>query len=114
MTTWIDGDYEIGHIGFRIDTSNPIRHTGTTLLTQHPAHTNQSGQARLYGWCGSTNDTNTYAMGLAKVVRRANNGRVQIAAVRALAEIAQFLEDVGYPSLLDQLKAFETTEPSAG
>jgi hypothetical protein len=108
MALWIDGNYEVGHVGFRIHQSNPIRHTATTLLTQYPAHTNQSGQARLYGWCGSTNDTNTYAMGLAKVVRQGRNGRVQIVEVRALAAIKQFLEAVGYPALLDQLSAFET------
>jgi hypothetical protein len=110
MATWIDGDYAVGHVGFRIDTSNPIRQTASTLLTQHPAHTNASCQPRLYGWCGSTNDTNTYALGLAKVVRQGRHGRVQIVEVRALAEIAQFLEEVGYPDLLDQLSAFETPE----
>jgi hypothetical protein len=102
MATWIDGDYEVGTIGFRIDQSNPIRHTQRTTLAQRPAHTNRSHEPRLYGWCGSWNDTHTDANGIWRVVRRAANGRVQIAEVTNREEMRLFLEQVGYPALLTQ------------
>ena len=102
MADWIDGTYELGDIGFRIDKSNPIRRTATTLLSPRPAHTNQSHEPRLYGWCGAWNDTNTYGNGIYRIVRVAGNGRVQIAEVRDRQAVADFLEAHGYPELLAQ------------
>jgi hypothetical protein len=100
MATWIDGDYEVGTTGFRIDRSNPIQRTESTILAQRPAHTNRSHAPRLSGWCGSWNDTNTYANGVWRVSRRAANGRVQIVPVTDREILATFLDTVGYPELL--------------
>jgi hypothetical protein len=100
MATWIDGDYAVGTVGFRIDRSNPIQHTESTTLAQRPAHTNQSHAPRLFGWCGSWNDTNTYGNGVWRVTRRAANGRVQIVQVTDREALAAFLDTVGYPGLL--------------
>jgi hypothetical protein len=101
MAHWIDGDYPLKHIGFLIEKSNPIRHTEHLELAQRPAHTNQSHAPKLYGWCGSWNDTNTYALGIARVSRVAGNGRVQVTEVVERAEVQRYLEEVGYPDLLD-------------
>jgi hypothetical protein len=87
-------------VGFRIDRSNPIQHTDSTILAQRPAHTNSSHTPRLYGWCGAWNDTNTYGNGVWRVSRRAANGRVQIVQVTDREALATFLGTVGYPELL--------------
>lgn len=101
MAVWIDGTYDLGSLGFRIDRSTPGQGE-TTTLSQRPAHTNQSHQPRLYGWCGSSNNTNTYANGVWKVTRVASNGRVQICEVTDHAEVEAWLDSVGFPDLADQ------------
>ena len=102
MAQWIDGEYEVGTIGFLVERSNPMRHTKTTALHQRPAHTNQSHQPRLHGWCGAWNDTNTYAEGVWRVTRGTKNGRAQITRVDDYALLEAYLEGVGYPELLLQ------------
>jgi len=102
MAEWIDGAYEVGHIGFLVRKSNPMRHTEAVLLTDRPAYTNQSHEPRLYGWCGAWNDTNTYGDGIARVVRAAKNGRCQIVVVDEREEVEAYLERVGFPDLLAQ------------
>ena len=99
---WIDGTYELGYVGFIVLRSNPIRHTESVSLTQRPPYTNRSHQPKLYGWCGSWNDTNTYAEGIGCVVRVAHNGRCQIAEISARETILAYLEQQGYPDLIEQ------------
>ena len=104
MAEWIDGthgDYSVGQMGFRIDRSNPIRHTESTTLALHPARTNQSHAIQLWGWCGSWNDTNTYGNGIAQVTRVARNGRVQLVEVTDPKAVQAFLEKVGYADLFE-------------
>jgi hypothetical protein len=101
MTTqWIgpDESLNVGDVGFLIEFSNPFKHSENWVLRDTPAHTNQSHEPRLRGWCGSWNDTSTNAHGMAKVVRVARNGRAQIVHLVG-DELAAALEDLGYPDL---------------
>jgi hypothetical protein len=98
---WIDGEgLSVGDIGFLVETHN-VDHDATSYgLYQRPCHTNQSHEPRLTGWCGATNNTSRHATGLARVVKVALNGRVQIVPVTG-AEGAAWLSDVaGYPELV--------------
>ena len=102
---WIDGDTveaHVGLMGFLIRRSNPIRHTEHAYIAQHPPRTNQSHELRIYGWCGSWNDTNTYGDGIVRVTRVARNGRVQIVSVTNPDDLAAYLHEVGYPELMAQ------------
>lgn len=97
---WIGPDdrLEVGQIGFLIERSNTLQGWRRHSLQTLPAHTNQSRQPRLVGWCGTTNDVAVHAHGLAQVVRLAENGR---ALVQLLAddELRPALEALGYPEL---------------
>jgi len=99
---WIDGEgLSVGTIGFLVQTARVndgcSEHYG---LYDRPCHTNQSHEPRLTGWCGTTNNVARYAEGLARVVRVAANGRVQVVPVTG-AEGAAWLTDVaGYPELV--------------
>jgi hypothetical protein len=98
---WIDGEgLSVGTIGFLVETTNTNHGSESYGLYERPCHTNQSREPRLTGWCGETNNVSRTAQGLAKVVRVANNGRVQIVTVDG-AEGAAWLNDVaGYPDLV--------------
>jgi len=99
-TQWIgpDENLKVGDVGFLIEFSNAIRGSEHYGVRDTPAHTNQSHQPRLHGWCGTYNDLATYGRGMVRVERVAKNGR---ALVRQLAgaELAAALEDLGYPEL---------------
>jgi hypothetical protein len=98
---WIGGgyedDYKVGQIGFLIETSPQDRASWYTL-SYHPAHTNQSHEPKLYGWCGSYNNTSTNARGLVKVLKVAKNGRAMVAGL-TVEEQQAALEELGYPDL---------------
>jgi hypothetical protein len=98
---WIDGeDLSAGDIGFLVESVHVLHQTSRYGLYDRPCHTNLSHAPKLTGWCGSTNDISRYAKGLARVVRIAGNGRVQIAEIDG-AEGAAWLRDVaGYPELV--------------
>lgn len=99
---WIGpADYAVGEVGFLVSTSNPYQGSESYALCDVPAHTNQSRQPRLHGWCGSWNNVSTYGRGMACVEKIARNGR---AFVRLLEgdELAAALEDLGYPELAAQ------------
>lgn len=100
MSKWIgpSEDLDVGQIGFLIEFSNPVKGSETWVLRDTPAHTNQSHQPQLSGWCGSYNDTSTHAHGMAKVVKVARNGRAQVVALNG-AELTDALEELGYPEL---------------
>jgi hypothetical protein len=91
-------DLEVGQAGFLIEFSNPYKRSETWVLRDTPAHTNDSHEPRLEGWCGSWNDTSTHAHGMAKVARVARNGRAQVVAITG-AELTAALEELGYPEL---------------
>lgn len=103
MTTrWIgseDSTYTAGDIGFLIEREG--QRTGSTAsadLHDHPAYTNQSHEPRLYGWCGTTNDTAVYARGVWRVTEIAKNGRAKAEQLKG-KELAAALETLGYPEL---------------
>ena len=98
---WIGPDETLsaGDVGFLIAKTNVLRRTAARYeLRNTPAHTNQSHEPRLHGWCGTYNDLSTNAQGMVRVERMAKNGR---AFVRELEgeELAAALEELGYPEL---------------
>jgi hypothetical protein len=97
---WIgpDESLNVGDVGFLIEFSNPSK-SETWTLRDTPAHTNQSHQPRLHGWCGSWNNTNTNAHGMVKVVKVAKNGRAQVVQLEG-DELRAALEELGYPELM--------------
>lgn len=101
MTTlWIgpDDNLSVGDIGFLIEKNNTTTGVSRYDLRDLPAHTNQSHEPLLHGWCGTYNGLATYGRGIAKVERVAKNGR---AFVRELAgdERDSALDELGYPDL---------------
>jgi hypothetical protein len=89
-----------GQAGFLVEIS-PQGQADRYDLRDEPARTNQSHEAKLTGWCGETNNVNVNAKGVWKPVRRSPNGRrTLIERVTDPAELAEFLETVGYPELI--------------
>jgi len=102
---WIDGngDEAPGNVGFLVRISNEIgQGPDRTTLRDEPACTNQSCEPRVWGWCGTYNNTRCDACGVGRVVRVAGNGRVKVEQVEDRASLKAFLEDVGYPELIDE------------
>lgn len=87
-----------GQVGFLVEVSNPVARWERLELRDIPAHTNQSREPQLHGWCGSWNDTSTNALGLWRVVEIKANGRAKIEPVEGDA-LAEALEELGYPEL---------------
>lgn len=99
IDTTEDMDLKIGTVGFLIESDNPYSGSARAYLSDRPAHTNQSNEPRLSGWCGSYNDVSTYGRGLWRVVKILPNGRVKIEEVIG-EDLASALEDLGYPELV--------------
>ena len=103
MTTmWIGPDetLSVGDKGFLIKHKNSTQGWERHELRDTPAHTNQSHEPRLRGWCGSWNDTSTYGRGVWEVVRVAKNGRCLLSELDG-DEMQAVLDDLGYPDLTD-------------
>ena len=98
---WINEDWRqnwsVGDIAF-LRESSPQRGASTYRLDLHPPRTNMSHEPRYKGWCGTTNNTGLYGLGLHRVCRVAKNGRMQVAPVTGDAE-TEALADLGYPDL---------------
>ena len=100
---WIDGeDLSLGDVGFLVETC-PQGRADYCGLYSRPCHTNQSHEPRLHGWCGETNNVSRNALGLARVVRVAGNGRVQVVPVRGDEARAYLCDVAGYPELADDV-----------
>lgn len=103
-TKWIDTDATMmnlpeGSPGFLILIS-PQEKADRYVLRDTPARGNMSGEAKLHGWCGETNNVSTYAEGVWQPIKQSlNQERTQIAEVTDPEEIAAFLEAVGWPEL---------------
>ena len=95
-THWIGGhwteEFVSGQSGFLVSVG------GRLELRDRPAHTNSSHEPRLRGWCGSWNNVDTDALGLAVVTRVAKNGRAQVRTLQGEDE-AKALEALGWPDL---------------
>lgn len=115
---WIDADpgVTVGVVGFLIQIQNTRTGGEYYRLSDRPAHTNQSNEPRLYGWCGSWNDVSTDARGMARVERVARNGRALVRALKG-KELAAALCTLGYPELYDgdpaDLAAIEAEQAAA-
>lgn len=102
MAIWIDEhDCELddaGNPGFLIKIDPVYAGTGLTYyqLRQHPTH--DADGPVLDEHAATIDGVARYGRGLAKVVRRAANGRVCLARVPATAAL---LEELGYPELAD-------------
>jgi len=103
-TLWMDNmEYEVGQIGFLVLRSGD--RWSNIKLYSRPAHTNQSHEPRLYGWCGSTNNISVDARGLGRVVRIAQ--ATERAMVLYLDQpedagiVIPWLAENGYPDLAE-------------
>ena len=96
---WIDWNYpsKVGDIGFLVCTTNEYG-VGQCYLQGRPAYTNQSHEPLLTGCCGNYNNTSTHAMGMARVVKIAQNERMLVNELKG-AELTAALEELGYPEL---------------
>lgn len=99
---WIDGEHGVGDAGFLVRISNPVKGSDRYELRNRPPTTNQSHQPRARGWCGTWNDTATHGCGVWKVVRVAKNGRVQLVEITDRSALVAFLDEHGFPDLLDE------------
>ena len=99
---WIgpDESLTVGQIGFLIEHSNAFKGWKHYEVRDVPAHTNQSFEPRLHGWCGTYNDRATFAHGMARVERVARNGRAYVRSLEG-AELREALEELGYPALAE-------------
>ena len=97
---WIGPDETLsaGDVGFLIAKTNVLRSSTRHELRNTPAHTNQSHEPRLHGWCGTYNDLSTSARGMVRVERMAKNGRAYVRELEG-DELAAALEELGYPEL---------------
>lgn len=104
MTTmWIDGDdLEVGEFGFLVRISNLNKNSERFELRNRPPRTNVSHQDTPRGWCGSYNNVSTSGFGVWKVIRVAKNGRAQIVEVTDRDELVAFLDECGFPDLIEQ------------
>jgi hypothetical protein len=97
---WIGPDDSLttGQTGFLVEKSNEVRGWTRYELRDIPAHTNQSNEPRLHGWCGTNNDLATFGRGLVRVTRVARNGRAFVVELKG-DELQAGLEELGYPDL---------------
>lgn len=100
---WIDGDdLSVGQTGFLVQILNETRRSERIEMRDRPPRTNQSHAYRPNGWCGSSNDVSTYGLGVWTVTRVAKNGRAQVARVTDRDALEKFLDEYGFPDLLDE------------
>ena len=101
-----DKRIEVGKIGFL--TSSYDTNTGREWhrFQLAPGRTNLSGEAKLYGWLGTTDNIDRNALGLVQIVRIFENGRAQVRRIaKGSTEERDALTDVlGYPELAPEIK----------
>lgn len=104
---WIDCDYNddcssVGDTGFLVKSFSTNHARETYHLRDEPLRTNRSHEPKLFGWCGETNNVSRTAMGVWRIAKANKAGtRVLIAQVTG-AELAAFLDEAGYPELLEE------------
>jgi hypothetical protein len=104
----IDKFHAVGDKGFLVETSWNIRQRKNEFtLHELPLRGNESGEIRLSGWAGTTNDIAQYGHGVAEVVKVARNGR---SLVRQLSgrEAAAALRELGYEDLAEDIPSTST------
>lgn len=102
---WIDVNYYCdecsrpGDVGFLVEAFASGR--TTYYMSVEPLRTNRSHEPRLHGWCGETSNVSRTARGVWRVTKtNAAETRILISQVTGTA-LATFLNEVGYPELLD-------------
>lgn len=104
MTTqWIGPDDRLDRlamnlVGFLWKRSHTMKGWDRFSLENRPPYTNKSGEPRLMGWCGTTNDISVTGCGMAKVVRVAGNGRALVQILEG-QDLKDALDELGYPEL---------------
>lgn len=102
---WIDEQgfdgrgYDLGDKAFLVSFYNENSGSTKYVLRDRPAYTNITIEPRLTGWCGSYNNVSTEGEGAWKVTRIAKSGRYLIEELGG-QELAEFLEEMGYPELI--------------
>ena len=99
---WMDNQddmHTVGDRGYLVERSHAFNGWTSYGLYDRPAHTNQSHKPRLEGWCGTTNDGGVYGHGIGRIVKTTKNGRAQVVKITDAVEIAEYLEESGYPDL---------------
>ena len=104
-TLWIDDDglLQRGERGFLVRNHHNTKGRDRYYLRDNPPKTNVSFEARPYGWCGTCDDIATFGEGVWEVTKLAKNGRVQLTEITDAETLAEFLDEFGYPELLDDL-----------
>ena len=106
IPTWIDEQpwMAVGEIGFLArSTDNNRRGAERYTIGDSPCRTNISCEPKFRGWCGETSNVSLYALGLARIVAVAKNGRTRIAAVDAeSADGRAALEALGWSELIGE------------
>jgi hypothetical protein len=87
--------------GFLVRISHETNSWERYELRDTPAMTNQPREPRLHGWCGTTNNISATACGMVRVTRMARNGRALVQEIEG-QELAEALEDLGYPDLYEE------------
>ena len=100
---WIDCDLKPGDAGFLVEITNDVKGSQRFELRDRPPTTNQSHMPRARGWCGTTNDVAVYGRGVWRVAKVAKNGRCKLEEITVWEEVLDFLEEYGYPDLLDEI-----------
>ena len=102
---WIDADdsLSIGDRGFLVCNENTMKGWQRHYLRDTPPRTNVSLADTPYGWCGTYNDLATYGCGAYEVIRVARNGRLLLQEITDAETLSGFLEEFGYPDLLDEM-----------
>jgi hypothetical protein len=96
----VSGKRKVGEVGFLVHRANNILDWERWNLFDRPAHTTKGGVPIFIGKCGTTHGVTITAYGMAKIAKRARNGRVCYEQLTDLDEISQALEELGYPDLL--------------
>lgn len=101
---WIDNNnyhnLYVGCVGFLVRSLHANNGAETYHLNARPLRTNVSGEARLRGWCGETNNISRYAEGVWRISRENKSGtRLLISKVTG-KDLERFLQEEGYSDLL--------------
>ncbi len=92
-----DGTFKKGDIGFLVLRDGDD--TDEMAISSTPWMTNQSGEPRLSGWLGNTQNVSSSAYGLGRVVAVDDNSQT-VRVVRVVdRKVPAALAELGYPEL---------------
>ena len=101
---WIDsGCLQIGERGFLVRNHHETKQWSRYYLRDNPPKTNVSFVATPYGWCGTCDNIATFGEGVWEVTKITRNGRAQLTEIADAERLTEFLDEVGYPELLEDM-----------